>query len=261
MIFQLYTQADAHKARARLYYQAELPWCFHWIWLAEGFRVPIYSNGAQLPRPFTSLMARRPYQDTVHTWSAMSLSATRSSGTSTTGLMTPFQTLSFSGGGGISKQGTGSAPAQCAHGSLGDNKLSCPVFLCVDSRCFVGFPREEHLFPKQKVVGRRFLFRASTRPSRSPYCLGATLRVRLCDTLFSFMSPRPSGSTLPSCLRSISLWSVFQPSLKVLASPNSGQVGVLQAATTPCLHFKPLDLLSNDLMFAFVRTEEVFFLF
>jgi hypothetical protein len=62
--------------------------------------------------------------------------------------MTPFQTLSFSGGGGIYMQGTGSAPAQCARESLGDNKLGYPAFLCGASRCFVCFPREEHLFPK-----------------------------------------------------------------------------------------------------------------
>jgi hypothetical protein len=70
--------------------------------------------------------------------------------------MTPFQTLSFSGGGDISMQGTGSAPAQYARGSIGDNKLSHPVFLCGYFRCFVYFPREEHLFPKQKAVGRGF---------------------------------------------------------------------------------------------------------
>jgi hypothetical protein len=65
------------------------------------------------------------------------LSVTRSFGTSVVGLMTSFQTLSFSGAGGISMQGTGSAPAQCARGSLGDNKLGYPLFLCGDSRCFV----------------------------------------------------------------------------------------------------------------------------
>jgi hypothetical protein len=38
-------------------------------------------------------------------WIARSLSATGSSGTSAAGLMTSFQTLSSSGGGGISMQG------------------------------------------------------------------------------------------------------------------------------------------------------------
>jgi hypothetical protein len=76
--------------------------------------------------------------------------------------------------------------------------------------------------------------------------------------LFS-MSPRPTGRMLPSHLRSTSLWSAFRPSLKVcwlhLIRVKSA---VLQAMTTPCLHLKPLDLLSGDLMFAFVHTLEDF---
>jgi hypothetical protein len=67
---------------------------------------------------------------------------------SASGLMTPFQTLSFSGGGGISIQGISSTLAQCACGSLGDNMIGHPVFLCGDSRSFICFPREEHLFPQ-----------------------------------------------------------------------------------------------------------------
>jgi hypothetical protein len=46
-----------------------------------------------------------PYQDTVGTWIARSLSVSGCSGTSATGMMTPFQILSSSGGGGISIQG------------------------------------------------------------------------------------------------------------------------------------------------------------
>jgi hypothetical protein len=34
-----------------------------------------------------------------------------------------------------------------------------------------------------------------------------------------------------------------------------------QATTTPCLHFKPLDLLSGSLMFAFIRAQGDFLLF
>jgi hypothetical protein len=83
--------------------------------------------------------------------------------------------------------------------------------------------------------------------------------VRLCDALFFFTSPRPTGSTLPSRLCSTSLWSAFRLSLKVcwlhLIPVWSA---VLQATTAPCLHFKPLDLLSRVLMFAFVRAEENF---
>jgi hypothetical protein len=74
-------------------------------WARQGSRTPIYSGGAQHWSPFNSLMAWRPYQDTICTWSVRSLSATGSSGTSAAGSMTPFQSLSFSGGGGISMQG------------------------------------------------------------------------------------------------------------------------------------------------------------
>jgi hypothetical protein len=129
-------------------------------------------------------MAWRPYHDTVGTWIMRPLSATGSSSTSAAGLMTPFQTLSISDGGGVSIQGTGSAPIQCARRSLGDNNPSYPVSLHGDPRCFICFSREEHLFPQQKAVGRGLFLRASTRPSRSPYCSGATLQVRLCDALF-----------------------------------------------------------------------------
>jgi hypothetical protein len=115
------------------------------------------------------------------------------------------------------------------------------------------FPREEHLFSQQKVVGRGFFLRASTQPFRLPYCSGATLRVRLYDTLFFFTSPRPTGSTLPSCLRSTSLWSVFRPSLKVRwFHLTLFRSRILLAVMAPCLQFKRLDLLSRDLMFVFV---------
>jgi hypothetical protein len=112
------------------------------------------------------------------------------------------------------------------------------------------------------IEGRRFSFSsgASTRPSRLPYCSGATLRVCLCDALFFFTSPRPTGRTLPSRLRSTSLWSAFRPSLKVcwlqLIPVRSA---VLQVMTTPSLHLKPLDLFSKDLMFVFVCAQENFF--
>jgi hypothetical protein len=55
------------------------------------------------------------------------------------------------------------------------------------------------------------------------------------------------------------LWSVFKPSLKVcwidLIPVRST---ALQATTAPCLYFKPLDLLSRSLMFAFVHAQEDF---
>jgi hypothetical protein len=60
-------------------------------------------------------------------------------------------------------------------------------------------------------------------------------------------------------LRSTSLWLVFRPSLKVcwlhLVPVRSA---VFLAALAPCLHFKPLDLLSRDMMFAFVCAGEDF---
>jgi hypothetical protein len=162
-----------------------MPWCSFRIWLAEGPWVPSYGKESQHWCPSTSLMAWWPYHDTVGTWIARSLSATGSSGTSATGLMTPFQTLSVSSGGGISIQGTSSALIQCACGLLGDNNSGYHVPLRGDPCCFVCFLREEHLFPQQKAVGRGLILRASTRPSRSPYCSGAALLVRLCDALFS----------------------------------------------------------------------------
>jgi hypothetical protein len=126
---------------------------------------------------------------------------------------------------------------------------------------FCWFPREEHVFPKAEGRRLRIFLQASTRPFRSPYCSGATLRVRLCDALFFFMSPRPTGSTLPSRLRSTSLWSASRPSLKVrwlhLILFRSR---ILLAVMAPCLHFKPLDLLSRDLMFVFVCAQEDFLL-
>jgi hypothetical protein len=84
--------------------------------------------------------------------------------------------------------------------------------------------------------------------------------VRLCDALFFFTSPRPTGRTLSSRLRSTSLWSASRPSLKVwwlrLILFRSRTLLTVMA---PCLHFKPLDLLSRDLMFVFVCAQEDFF--
>jgi hypothetical protein len=131
-------------------------------------------------------MVWRPYEETVGTWIAGSLFATGSSGTSATVLMTHFQTLSSSGGGSI------------AASPYRDRLCTYTVHPWVGRRqqpelsgasawrfpLFCRFRREEHLFPQQKVVGRGFFLRASTRPFRSPYYSGDTLRVCLCDTLF-----------------------------------------------------------------------------
>jgi hypothetical protein len=53
----------------------------------------------------SSQMVWQPYQDTICTSSAMSLYVIGSTGTSAAGLMTPFQSLSFSGGSGNSTLG------------------------------------------------------------------------------------------------------------------------------------------------------------
>jgi hypothetical protein len=53
--------------------------------------------------------------------------------------MTPFQSLSFSGGGGIPTSGQVLCRHSASRGSLGDNKLGYPVFLCEDCRYFVYF--------------------------------------------------------------------------------------------------------------------------
>jgi hypothetical protein len=106
-------------------------------------------------------------------WSTRSLSAIGSTSTSAAGLMTPFQSLSFSRGGGISTRGRFCAGTVRPWVARRQQAWlpSVPVWrfslLCL-------FPREEHLFPKQKAVGRGLILRASTRPSRSPYCSGAT---------------------------------------------------------------------------------------
>jgi hypothetical protein len=123
------------------------------------------------------------------------------------------------------------------------------------------FSGEEHLFPQQKVVGPGFFLRASTRPFRSPYCSGATLRVRLRDALFFFTSPRLTGSTLPSHLRSTSLWLVFRLSLKVRwFRLTLFRSRILLAVMASCLHLKALDLISRDLTFVFVFAQEDFLL-
>jgi hypothetical protein len=64
---------------------------------------------------------------------------------------------------------------------------------------------------------------------------------------------------LQLCLTSF--WSAYLPSLKVCWSYLTPvRSAVLQEMTTPCLHFKPLDLLSRSLMFAFVHARKDFLL-
>jgi hypothetical protein len=150
-------------------------------------------------------MAWRPYQDIVSMWIARSLSATRSSGTFAACLMSPFHSLSSSGGGGISIQGTCSASIQCAHGSLVDNNPGYLVYMRGDSRCFIGFLREEHLFPQQKAIGRGLFF------EHQPDLL---VRLTTWGLLYECVCAMPSFF-LPLRLRLTSRRSVFRPSLKL----------------------------------------------
>jgi hypothetical protein len=57
-----------------------------------------------------------------------------------------------------------------------------------DSRYFVLFNGKSIFSLQQKAVGSRFILRASTRPSRSPYCSRATPRVRLVTPSFSYIT-------------------------------------------------------------------------
>jgi hypothetical protein len=100
------------------------------------------------------------------------------------------------------------------------------VFLCGDFHRFVYSLREEHLLPKQKAIGHGFFLRATTRPSRSPYCSGATLRVRLCDALFFLHVTSTYGKHAPvTSLLDLPLVSGLTFIEGVLASLESGHVG------------------------------------
>jgi hypothetical protein len=89
-----------------------------------------------------------------------------------------FPTFCLQAAAAASLLGTGSVPAQCARGLLHDDKLWRLVLPYEDSRYFVLFNGKSIFSLKQKAVGSQFILRASTRPSRSPYCSGATPRVR-----------------------------------------------------------------------------------
>jgi hypothetical protein len=75
----------------------------------------------------------------------------------------------------------------------------------------------------------------------------------------SFMSLRPTESALPVCLCWTFRGSASRPSLKVQwLHLILFRTGILLAVMVPCLHFKPLDLLSRVLTFVFVRAQEDF---
>jgi hypothetical protein len=81
------------------------------------------------------------------------LSAIRSTNTSATGLMTSFQSLSFSGGGGISTWGQVLCwySALVGHYTTMSLVTRCSCVQIYPLLCL--FPREEHLFPQAE--GRR----------------------------------------------------------------------------------------------------------
>jgi hypothetical protein len=115
---------------------------------------------------------------------------------------------------------------------------------------FCWFPREEHVFPKAEGHRLRILS-SSIKPTFQfalllrGYSTSASMRRPL-----SFMSPRPTGSALPVCLFLVSHGSAFRPTLKVWwLRVILFRSGILLAVMVPCLNFKPLDLLSRDLMF------------
>jgi hypothetical protein len=116
-------------------------------------------------------------------------------------------------------------PAQCTRGSLRDNESLHPVFSCEDSRCFVFFQEKSICFLKQKAVGSQLVLRASTRPSRSPYCSGATPQVRLCDALFSDVASTYQEHSSITSLLDLPLVSIYTFLEGVLVLPDSGQVG------------------------------------
>jgi hypothetical protein len=83
---------------------------------------------------------------------------------------------------------TGPVPEQCARGSLHDKEPRRLVLLYEDSRYFILFNGKCIFSLKQKAVGSRFVLRASTQPSGSPYFFGATPRVRLVTPSFSYVA-------------------------------------------------------------------------
>jgi hypothetical protein len=118
---------------------------------------------------------------------------------------------------------------------------------------FCWFPREEHLFPKVEGCRLQILSSSINPTFQVALLLGGYSTSALVRCPLSFTSPRPTGSVLPVCLRLTSCGSASRPSLKFrwlrLILFRSG---ILLEVMAPSLHFKPLDLLSRDLMFVFI---------
>jgi ribonuclease HI len=128
----------------------------------------------------TASVAWRSYQDTVGTWIARSLSASGSPGASAAVLMTPFQALSSSSGGGIFIQGQ-----LCAYTVrlcvARRHQLELPGVLVRRFLLLRQFPKEEHLLPSAK--GRRsWILSSRINPTfqvallLGGYSMGASLR-------------------------------------------------------------------------------------
>jgi hypothetical protein len=187
-----------------------------------------------------------------------SLSVIGSTDMSAAGLMTSFQPLSSSGSNGISTRDRFRAcivrpwVASRQRALTPDAPLRRFLILCL-------IPRDEHLLPQTE--GRRFSTCSSSinRTFQVALLLRGYSTSASCDALSKPTSPRPTRIMLLLHLCSTSLWSAFRPSLRVCWSYLILVRSALpQATTAPCLHFKPLDLLSRSLMFAFVCAQEDF---
>jgi hypothetical protein len=113
---------------------------------------------------------------------------------------------------------------------------------------------------KQKVVGSLFTLRASTRPSRSPYCSGATPRVHLVTPSSFYIVTthwKPASTTSLLDLPLVG-WETFLMIFWQL--PDLGQVGG-SSTDSSCLHFEPLELRSRSLILDVVRVGGVLILF
>jgi hypothetical protein len=142
-----------HKARARLYYEAVLPWCSQWVWPATGPGHLFIVVELRISHRSLYQTARQPYQDTVYTWSTRSSSAIRSANTSAAGLMIPFQSLSFSGGSGISIRG------QVLHrhsAPVGRYTTTSLVTRCAHEKILVALSHSMGRASVSQAEGRRF---------------------------------------------------------------------------------------------------------
>jgi hypothetical protein len=93
------------KSQGMTILSSSVPWCFHWVWPVAGPGHLFIAVELRISQHSLSQTTWRSYQDTVCMWSMRCLSAIGSTDTSAAGLMASFQSLSFSGGSGISMRG------------------------------------------------------------------------------------------------------------------------------------------------------------